>query len=69
MTESLDGGEVTYRSNRQFDMLNENLIYYLQSAASASDYRNAFDGRRTATARAGAAQQCLARRAKLQRPV
>jgi hypothetical protein len=39
---------VTYRSNRQFDVLNENLIYDLQSAAVASDYRNAFDARRTA---------------------
>jgi hypothetical protein len=46
MTESLDGGAVTYRSNRHFDVLNENLIFALQSAASASDYRNAFDSRR-----------------------
>jgi hypothetical protein len=48
MTESLDGGNVTYRSNRQFDVLNENLIYSLQSAAVATDYRNAFDAQRTA---------------------
>ncbi len=27
MAESLDGGAVTYRSNRHFDVLNENLIY------------------------------------------
>ncbi|HEY3762891.1 MAG TPA: hypothetical protein VGN23_14190 [Verrucomicrobiae bacterium] len=47
MTESLDGGAVTYRSNRQFDVLNENIVFDLQSAASASDYRNAFDQRRT----------------------
>ena len=33
MTESLDGGVVTYRSNRHFDVLNENLIFDLQSAA------------------------------------
>jgi len=46
MTESLDGGAVTYRSNRHFDVLNENLIFALQTAASASDYRNAFDSRR-----------------------
>lgn len=46
MTESLDGGAVTYRSNRHFDVLNENLIFALQSAAGASDYRNAFDARR-----------------------
>jgi hypothetical protein len=48
MCESLDGGNVTYRSNRQFDILNENLIFSLQSAAVASDYRNAFDARRNA---------------------
>ena len=47
MTESLDGGAVTYRSNRHFDVLNENLIFQLQSAATASDYRSAFDSRRT----------------------
>jgi Alpha amylase, catalytic domain len=46
MTESLDGGAVTYRSNRHFDVLNENLIFALQSSAMASDYRNAFDSRR-----------------------
>ena len=48
MTESLDGGAVTYRSNRHFDILNENLIFSLQSAGTASDYRNAFDSRRSA---------------------
>ncbi len=48
MTESLDGGAVTYRSNRHFDVLNENIIFDLQSAAVAGDYRNAFDARRTA---------------------
>jgi len=47
MTESLDGGAVTYRSNRHFDILNENLIFSLQSAASAGDYRSAFDARRS----------------------
>jgi hypothetical protein len=47
MTESLDGGAVTYRSNRHFDILNENLIFALQSASTAGDYRNAFDARRT----------------------
>jgi glycosidase len=46
MTESLDGGAVTYRSNRHFDVLNENLVFALQSAAAAGDYRNAFDSRR-----------------------
>ncbi len=48
MTESLDGGAVTYRSNRHFDVLNESLLFDLQNAATANDYRNAFDARRTA---------------------
>jgi hypothetical protein len=47
MAESLDGGEVTYRSNRHFDILNENLIFSLQGAGNASAYTNAFESRRT----------------------
>ncbi len=46
MTESLDGGAVTYRSNRHFDILNENIVFPLQTAASTSDYRSIFDARR-----------------------
>jgi glycosidase len=46
MTESLDGGAVTYRSNRHFDVLNENAVFDFQTAATASDYRNIFDTRR-----------------------
>ena len=46
MTESLDGGAVTYRSNRHFDILNENIVFAMKSAASASDYRNIFEARR-----------------------
>ncbi len=48
MTESLDGGAVTYRSNRHFDVLNENAVFSFQSAATTSDYRNIFDDRRNA---------------------
>ena len=48
MSESLDGGAVTYRSNRHFDILNENIVFPLQSAASATDYRNIFEARRSA---------------------
>ena len=48
MSESLDGGGVTYRSSRHFDILNENIIFPLQSAASASDYRGIFEDRRNA---------------------
>ncbi len=48
MSESLDGGAVTYRSNRHFDILNENIVFPLQSAATAADYRNLFEARRSA---------------------
>jgi hypothetical protein len=48
MSESLDGGAVTYRSNRHFDILNENIVFPLKSAGSASDYRNIFEDRRAA---------------------
>jgi hypothetical protein len=47
MAESLDGGPVTYRSARQFDVLNENLIYDLYQATTASDFRRIYDQRRT----------------------
>src|SRR5438093_10760963 len=46
MAESLDGGAVTYRSNRHLDVLNENIVFAMQSASSASDYRNIFESRR-----------------------
>ena len=48
MSESLDGGEVTYRSNRHFDILNEDLVFALKSAGNTSAYRTAFENRRTA---------------------
>ena len=47
MTESLDGGAVTYRSNRHFDILNENIVDAYQSASQTQDYRNIFDARRS----------------------
>jgi glycosidase len=46
MSESLDGGPVTYRSNRHFDMLNENIVFDFKGADDAADYRNIFEGRR-----------------------
>jgi hypothetical protein len=46
MAESLDGGAVTYRSNRHFDVLNENSVFALKSAGTATDYRNLFESRR-----------------------
>ena len=48
MAESLDGGAVTYRSNRHFDLLNENIVFPLKNASSTSDFRSIFDGRRNA---------------------
>lgn len=46
MSESLDGGAVTYRSNRHFDMLNENIVFPLKAATTAGDYRSIFESRR-----------------------
>jgi hypothetical protein len=48
MSESLDGGVVTYRSNRHFDILNENIVFPLKNAGTASDYRAIFEDRRSA---------------------
>ena len=48
MSESLDGGAVTYRSNRHFDILNENIVFPLASATTAEAYRNIFEQRRNA---------------------
>lgn len=48
MSESLDGGAVTYRSNRHFDMLNENIVFALKSAGTETDYRSIFESRRAA---------------------
>ncbi|MGA0844981.1 MAG: hypothetical protein ACO3RV_00440, partial [Luteolibacter sp.] len=48
MSESLAGGAVTYRSNRHFDILNENIVFPLKTAASTWDYRGIFEDRRSA---------------------
>lgn len=48
MAESLDGGAVTYRSGRHFDVLNENIVFPLQQAGSANAYRDIFENRRAA---------------------
>ncbi len=48
MSEALDGGAVTYRSSRHFDVLNENLLFSLQSADSPGTYREAIENRRAA---------------------
>jgi hypothetical protein len=46
MAESLDGGAVTYRSARHFDILNERIIYELHHAMSTSAYRAMYNDRR-----------------------
>jgi hypothetical protein len=48
MTESLDGGNVTYRSARQFDILNESISFPLKSAGNKQDYRDIYEERRIA---------------------
>jgi hypothetical protein len=46
MSESLDGGAITYRSNRHFDILNENIVFPGKAASTADDYRYMFYLRR-----------------------
>ena len=48
MSESLDGGAVTYRSSRHFAVLNENIVFPLLAATTANEYRQIFDDRRNA---------------------
>jgi hypothetical protein len=48
MSESLDGGAVTYRSNRHFDILNENIVFPWQIAANTTAHRRIFEDRRNA---------------------
>ena len=53
MAESLDGGAVTYRSSRHFDVLNENILFAMKglnvgSNSMVTDFRNLFESRRTA---------------------
>jgi hypothetical protein len=48
MSESLDGGEVTYRSSRHFAVLNENIVFPLLDATETSKYRDVFENRRSA---------------------
>ena len=47
MAESLDGGAVGYRSNRHFDILNENITFAFAGASTTTDYRNIYEGRRS----------------------
>jgi hypothetical protein len=45
MAETLDGGPVSYRSARHFDLLNENLIYALHHAIKARDFQQVYQQR------------------------
>lgn len=47
MSESLDGGSVTYRSNRHFDILNENIVFGLKGASNTYAYRGLYEDRRS----------------------
>lgn len=47
MTESLDGGAVTFRSNRHFDILNENIVFPWQGANTTTGHRDIFESRRS----------------------
>lgn len=53
MAESLDGGAVTYRSSRHFDILNENIVFPLHQATSTSAFRTIYEDRRAAYGQAG----------------
>lgn len=46
MAESLDGGAVTYRSNRHFDVLNESIVFALAGATTTTQYRDIYEERR-----------------------
>ena len=48
MAESLDGGKVSYRSNRHFDILNESFVFSMVNAGSPADVKNAVEGRKSA---------------------
>ena len=48
MAESLDGGAVTFRSARHFDILNENIVFPLHAAQATNDFRNIYEARRNA---------------------
>jgi glycosidase len=48
MAESLDGGAVTYRSARHFDILNENIVFPLHAATTVGAFRTIYENRRAA---------------------
>ena len=48
MAESLDGGIVSYRSNRHFDILNESFVFQMVGAGTPDDVKNAIESRKNA---------------------
>lgn len=46
MAETLDGGAPPYRSNRHFDILNENILFAAKGAGARDDFVNMFETRR-----------------------
>jgi hypothetical protein len=46
MAETLDGGDPPYRSNRHFDILNENILFAAKGAGNKYDFINMFESRR-----------------------
>jgi len=47
LAESLDGGNVTYRSSRHFDVVNDNVLFDLYGDQATSDFRSTYDSRRS----------------------
>ena len=47
MAESLDGGVVSYRSNRHFDILNENFVFQSTSAGSPAALQSVVESRKS----------------------
>ena len=48
MAESLDGGKVSYRSNRHFDILNESFVFAARNAGNPSDLLAVTDDKKAA---------------------
>lgn len=46
LAESLNGGAPTYRSSRDFDIVNDSVLYDFRTARSAVDYQDIFNARR-----------------------
>lgn len=47
LAESLNGGAPTYRSSRDFDIVNDSVLYNFRTAAAATDYQNIFNTERS----------------------